>query len=77
MICAGTDLLVYVLKGKVRQSVWCSIKVYGNFTSFLVKKNVKKILAPSKGRKSSLPSADTPAQVCFKCEKKNRCDLSL
>ena len=42
MICAGTELLVDVLKSKVRQSVWCSTKVYSNFTSFLVKKFLRK-----------------------------------
>ena len=28
--------LVYALESKVRKSVWCSIKLYSNFTSFLV-----------------------------------------
>ena len=35
MIYAGTDL-VYALESKVRKSVWCSINLYSNFTSFLV-----------------------------------------
>ena len=54
MICAGTDFF-YALKSKVRQSVWCSIKVYSNFTSFLVKKILrKKVLAKHRYTSSRL-----------------------
>ena len=69
MICAGTELLVYVLKSKVRQSVWCSTKVYSNFRSFLVKKLLKKFQHLLKAEKAPCQAQIHQPQVVSNVKK--------